>query len=707
VIKQKNITYLFYLLFSLSSLYIKSQSKLIDSLNYLIKQSKEDTSQVLLLNALSSELGNISETSKAIITVRKSISLSQRLNYKKGFANACKTLGSIYLNINDLPKALDFLYKSLKAFENINDKTGIAANYNNIGLAYYYQRDFDNALVFYLKSLTLKEALNDKKGIANSYTNLSSIYIHKGDYFKALDLLYKGLKIKKEIKNKRGICTSSGAISGFFIDIFDKSDSIKELVIPALNNVWQIQNTQKINLKNINQLLLDSAFEIEKRTLVLAQDIGDKIQVAYCLKGMAYVYEREKKYKEAITYFLKSAKISDSIKAKLLYGSTASSLYECYVKLGSYKEAFNWLLIYKTISDTANSQENKKAAMKQGIEFEYEKQKALDLKDHEKQMEVSVEKEKKQKVISYCIAVGLILALLLSLFIINRLRITRKQKGIIELQKKLVEEKQKEVFESITYAKRLQEAILPPQDFINKYIPHNFVLYKPKDIVAGDFYWAEKINNLFFIAAADSTGHGVPGAMVSVVCSNALNRSVKEFRLTETGKILDKTRELVLETFEKSTSDVKDGMDISLLCIDLKTKNIFWSGANNSLLYITNFVSSSTSTALSTGSVENNELKEIKADKQPIGKTDNPKPFTTHKIPYEENTTFYLFTDGFADQFGGPNGKKFKYKQIKEILLANFMLTPNEQKLQLNILFEKWKGSLEQIDDVCIIGLRI
>ncbi len=279
----------------------------------------------------------------------------------------------------------------------------------------------------------------------------------------------------------------------------------------------------------------------------------------------------------------------------------------------------------------------------------------------------------------------------------NQKVIAEKQKDIAEEQKHLLQEKQTEIIESITYAKRLQEAILPPFAFIDSNIKNNFIYYKPKDIVAGDFYWAENIGDLFFIAAADSTGHGVPGAMVSVVCSNALNRSVKEFHLTETGKILDKTKELVVETFEKSTSEVKDGMDISLLCIDTKNKKVFWSGANNPLWYVRHSKENESHT----------ELVEVKADKQPIGKTDKVNPFTTHEITYQENTTFYLFTDGFADQFGGPNGKKFKYKPFAEILVQNVNKTPSEQSAILAEKFEAWKGELEQVDDVCIIGVKI
>jgi len=360
--------------------------------------------------------------------------------------------------------------------------------------------------------------------------------------------------------------------------------------------------------------------------------------------------------------------------------------------------------------------------------------------------------------------------------IFRSLRISKKQKHIIEKQKALVEEHQKEIIDSITYAKRIQDAILPPLETVKQKLPNSFVLYKPKDIVAGDFYWMEEFDNIIFIAAADCTGHGVPGAMVSLVCSNALTRAVKEFGLRDTGLILDKVRALVLETFEKSAEDVKDGMDISLLSIDQQHKIIHWSGANNPLWYIEKNLTSSkvaSSNVLSSGvekkaeknvlssevekEVEKNtettpksfevkvdvsaetvfkffevkadvsaetlfkffEVKadvsaetlfkffEVKADKQPIGKTENPKPFTTHNIEFKEGTEFYLFTDGLADQFGGPLGKKYKYKQFENLLTNNYILGHEEQVKKIELSFEDWKGNLEQVDDVCVIGLRI
>jgi serine phosphatase RsbU (regulator of sigma subunit) len=253
-----------------------------------------------------------------------------------------------------------------------------------------------------------------------------------------------------------------------------------------------------------------------------------------------------------------------------------------------------------------------------------------------------------------------------------------------------VEVKQKEIVDSITYAKRLQQAILTKEDSILEFFPASFLLYKPKDIVAGDFYFFETTDTHVFYAAADCTGHGVPGAMVSIICSNALSRSIKEFGISDPGKILDKTKELVVETFQKSGTDVRDGMDISIISKHIETNEIRWAGAHNPLWII-----------------EDNELIEIKPDKQPIGKSEKTIPFTTHVVKAKVNAMLYLITDGFADQFGGSEGKKFKKAQFKSLLLGCNQESATKQKDLLNSEFNKWKGSLEQLDDVCVIGVRV
>lgn len=262
----------------------------------------------------------------------------------------------------------------------------------------------------------------------------------------------------------------------------------------------------------------------------------------------------------------------------------------------------------------------------------------------------------------------------------------------VELKKAhdLIAEKNKEILDSIQYAKRIQDAILPSMTSMQQTLRNSFVLYKPKDVVAGDFYWMEQYNDKIYFAAADCTGHGVPGAMVSVVCSHALSKALLEENITKTGKLLDRTRELVINRLAKSGEEVKDGMDISLCSIDFNSLTLQWSGANNPLWII-----------------RNGELIEYKHDKQAIGVQDNAKPFTTHTIEVQKNDMLYIFTDGYQDQFGGAKGKKFKPSQLKEKLLAIHNQNMHEQKQYLDNFIENWKAGEEQIDDILVIGVRL
>lgn len=280
----------------------------------------------------------------------------------------------------------------------------------------------------------------------------------------------------------------------------------------------------------------------------------------------------------------------------------------------------------------------------------------------------------------------------------------------IREQKEMVEERNQEIMDSITYAKRLQNAILPPPRLVKEWLNDSFIFYKPKDIVAGDFYWMETTKrngrNVIFYAAADCTGHGVPGAMVSVVCSNALNRAIKEFGIADPGELLDKVAEIVQESFSKSEDTVKDGMDIAVCAVDLIDRKLWFAGAHNALYRITNEDTKVPENVkvLESGS---RKLVEYRADKQPVGAFEHMEPFTTVEIQLEPGDCIYLFSDGFADQFGGEKGKKFKYKPFKELLLDIEAKEMDSQKDILDVEFERWRGNLEQVDDVCIIGLRV
>ncbi|MDF1671918.1 MAG: SpoIIE family protein phosphatase [Vicingaceae bacterium] len=278
-------------------------------------------------------------------------------------------------------------------------------------------------------------------------------------------------------------------------------------------------------------------------------------------------------------------------------------------------------------------------------------------------------------------------------------KIIKKKNVLLKETKSEIELQHTEIKASISYAKRIQEAILPSNNLVEKYLIDSFIYYQPKDIIAGDFYWMHVLpepngwdinGDTILFSAADCTGHGVPGAMVSVVCNNALNQSVKEFGITQPSLILEKTRELVIETFSESIENVQDGMDLALCSLNLKTHELQFSGANNPLWI-----------------VRDGEILETKGNKHHVGKCDLMPDFKNHKVQLQKNDIIYIFSDGYVDQFGGPKGKKFMTAKFKQLLLSINSQTMNEQLNSLKNTFNQWKGKLEQVDDVCVIGVKI
>lgn len=264
------------------------------------------------------------------------------------------------------------------------------------------------------------------------------------------------------------------------------------------------------------------------------------------------------------------------------------------------------------------------------------------------------------------------------------------QKLELERQNSIIESKQKEILDSIEYALRIQTAILPSLKLVKQYLENSFIFYRPKDIVAGDFYWVEKVDGVVFFAACDCTGHGVPGAMVSVVCHNALSKAVHEFGLRQPSKILDKTTEIVLEKFSKSEEEIYDGMDISLCAFDPTAKTLEWAGANNSLFI-----------------VHNGLLVETKPDKQCIGYNHDLRPFTNHHFYLESKTSIYIFTDGYSDQFGGVPERKLTRNRFKDLLLSLQDHPMEEQSKDLEMFIADFRSEIEQTDDILVMGVFV
>ena len=269
-------------------------------------------------------------------------------------------------------------------------------------------------------------------------------------------------------------------------------------------------------------------------------------------------------------------------------------------------------------------------------------------------------------------------------------KIVEERTAEVEQQKSEIEHKNRDIVDSIIYAKRIQNTILPTKEKSERILNDYFVIYKPKDIVSGDFFWIDELDGKAYFSAIDCTGHGVPGAFVSIVGFNGIKRTVNEFKERQPSKILDKLTDIVVETFTSKDSHLKDGMDMALCSLDYKTLKLEFSGANNPLIII-----------------RNGELIETKGNKQPIGDFEYRKPFTNHEVQLLKGDSIFVFTDGYADQFGGPKGKKYKMKNLKNLLIKVCNLPIKEQKIELEKEFNNWKGELEQLDDVCLIGLKI
>ena len=352
-------------------------------------------------------------------------------------------------------------------------------------------------------------------------------------------------------------------------------------------------------------------------------------------------------------------------------------------------------VVFKQMSDSVYNNANEKASIQTMVKYEYEKKSTADSVKVAEEKKVTNAQLKQEKTQRFALYGGILLIGLFGAFLYNRLKISKKQNLLIELQKselqkqkEIVEEHQKETLDSIHYAKRIQNALIANSDFINSNISNNFILFKPKDIVSGDFYWATKHNNKFYLAVCDSTGHGVPGAFMSLLNMGFLSEAIKEKNIEKPNEIFNYVRNRLISTI--SEGGQKDGMDGILICLEQNNRTIEYAAANNAPVLI-----------------KKNEIIELQKDRMPVGKGEKNLDFTLYTIELEKNDTLFLYTDGYADQFGGPKGKKFKYKSLNELLLNNVDLDLMSQKNEIEQTFISWKGNLEQVDDVLIIGVKI
>ncbi len=703
---------------------LSAQQAYVDSLKNMLAESVDDTNKVHLLNKLAWTLRR-TNFEKALGYANESLDLSGRLNFHRGKATAYNYLGIIYQKKGEYSISLDYLFQSLALEDSLNNRRGVANVYNNIGLIYDYQRNYQKALEYYFKALDIRKALKDSRGVALAYNNIGIAYYYMDSLEIVLEYFKKALKIREKDGNPKEQAQSYG-------------------------NIGEIYNELGQYAK--------AAYYLEK-AMAINEKTEDKLGMSIALISLSNLYAEQHKYQKAMEYLDKSIRTSRSLGAKEPLRAAYESKSRLYSQLNDYKQALTYYQKHADLKDSLLNKENSEKINQLQVSYEAEKkEQAIALLTKDK--EIQQRELNRQKIMRNVFIGGFILFFIMAFILFNRYQIKRRANlqltranHIIEVKNKTLEEantaitQQKDIIErknqhitnSIQYAQRIQQAILPEREEILRMLPESFVLFKPKDIVSGDFFWFTQKNQKTLIAAADCTGHGVPGAFMSMIGTALLNETVGEKGITRPAEILDHLRAGIIASLKQkgTMGEQKDGMDIAICALDQATMTLEYAGAYNPLYLIRKQAPLSkadlsaesskktlphkdttpmepkadTSAETSGNNFPPNEFSfmEVKADKQPIGihYIKKPGPFTNHKISLEKGDTIYLFSDGYVDQFGGSFNRKFTNKRLKDLLLASQHLDMPAQESLLDQEFERWKGEHEQIDDICIIGIRI
>lgn len=681
----------FFLLAILCSLFCVdafSQNKKLDSLLKAVLLEKTDTSKARTYFRITTEYLRRGQADSAALFAHKGRALSKKQNFIRGLAVSSNQLGqaTIYLGFPD--SAIFYFNASMSYYQTLKDTNRVAGMLNNLALVYRDKGNVPEAMKYYFQSLKIKEQLHDSEGIANACYNLGHVYSESHDTINSIKYHQRALEIRKKINDRSNVGASLVAI-GLFYKNAGKKDLALQYIQEALKIAEELEEEESIAIAsyNLGSLLYDQgkfkeATSLFNKALFLSRKNRNPKGMASCLQSLGQLeLEGNKNPKAAIVFLEEAFSIATEIESTDIVGGTSEKLSEAYEKLGDHKKALYYFKTTKAIADSLFNEENVRKLTSETLKYEHEKEKLIAQKEQEKRDALARAESFRKNMI---IGASILFLLVISGFsysIYNKLKQNRKQKLIIE-------EQQKEMIDSINYAKRIQFALLAHADLLKQNLPEHFVLFKPKDIVSGDFYWGTLKNDYFYLAVCDCTGHGVPGAFMSLLNINFLNEAINEKNITAPGEILDHVRNQLIKKLDGG----RDGMDAVLLRIPVNRGNTLtlqYAAANNSAMVM-----------------RDGEMIELAKDSMPIGLGEKKDPFKTHAIEIHKGDSVYLYTDGFADQFGGPKGKKFKYKQLDEALLANALKPLSEQAQNMTVLFENWRGELEQVDDVCVLGMR-
>jgi len=661
-----------------------------------------------------------------------------------------------FQNKNRAKEAAIYYTRAAGFCDTIKDYDKASSFYNNLGSTYMADGNYLKAQEFYFRSLQVinslpKDSIDNNKArlvsIANTYSNISNVFIQYRNFSNAIDYLHKAVPLaqKAGMSDVEMNLINKIAEMHFRAGNTDSASVYVQKSLHALNTISNSEHKKEVQLgaNRVKSNILsaqgkhDEAIKLAEKNSAIAQTHPDPIHLNYCLdvqgkvlfnagqfKGAIDAYKqqfpvinqlnfsletfRAKCYLNIGNAYLKMSQV-DSALANLARGKHQAELvnikYEMsqiyqsmadgYTKKGKLNDAIIYLNKFVQYKDSFLGEQVNQQVSVISSQFESNLKRIEEKARLEKEMletqQVEERHSAQRKLLgSIIIAVSLLGGIMVFAFMRKKKdnKMLQAQKTEIEEQKVILEVKNKEILDSINYAKRIQNALFSSKDFLNQYLKENFILFKPKDIVSGDFYWTTERDNYFYLAVCDSTGHGVPGAFMSLLNGSYLSEAINEKNILAPNEVFNYVRKRLVESM--SSSGNRDGMDGVLVRFDKTKKEITYAAAQNPLVL-----------------VRNNEIMELKADKMPVGLGEVMNDFTLNKLEYKEGDMLYIFTDGYADQFGGPKGKKFKYSSLYKLfseLYSNPVINISEH---LEKTFEEWKGGLEQIDDVCVVGIKL
>lgn len=657
-----------------------------------------------MLNHLAAEWYDADKYDSCIMYADSSASLAQKLNNKKELARAFHLLGISYDRKDDHNKGMDYHLKAVGIYQQFNDKKELAYEYSSLGGDYWNLGDFPTSLQYFLKTMETNKQIGNKPGIASSLLDLGLINEELGNTSKARDYYFQSVKMFQQLKDDDGVAGNYCNIGNTYFDDGKDANALQYYFL-SLGMEIKLGKQRSIarNYGNIGNVYEDmgnysQALDFEFKALNIDSKVGYRKGTSSKMNSIGSIYRKEKKYALSKLYLDSSLHVAQRIGVKEYVKNAYADLSILAKDMGNYREALAQYRNYIAYGDSLRNAANTRKIVQSEMNFNFQQKKAAEKAEQDKKDALAQQAGKRIVVIRNVFIVGFTLMLALAFFIFRGYSQKRHTNEVIKDQKFLVEKKQKEILDSLHYAERIQKALLASDQLLNPLLKganglasDYFIYHKPKSIVSGDFYWATKKDGRFYFAVCDSTGHGVPGAFMSLLNISFLNEAITERNIAQPNDVFNHTRKKLIENI--SFEGQQDGMDGILASLSQSGNRIELSYA---VAYSKPLI------------IRGDQVIELPGDKMPVGKSPKEnESFTLHKVSLQKGDILYFFTDGYADQFGGEKGKKFKYAQLIKLLKSICSRTMAEQKAVLENTFEEWKRNLEQVDDVLIAGIRI